>query len=74
MGAIAGESGDTKADGTRGTTVKTYPVTPPPAATQAHDARGAGQPGDGPYCGDGERLAGSNDSLTLTRSSGDGCW
>ena len=46
----------------------------PPTATQADDAREAGQPGDGPYCDDSERLARSNDGLPPTQSSGDGCW
>ena len=46
----------------------------PPTATQADDAHEAGQPCDGPYCDDSERLVGSNDGLPPTRSSGDGCW
>ena len=46
----------------------------PPTATKADDAHEAGQPGDGPYCDDSERLARSNEGLPLNRSSGDGFW
>ena len=73
VAVTTGEGGDAKKDGARGTKVTMCPVTPP-TATQASDTREASQPGDGPYCDDSERLAGSNDGLPETRSSGDGCW
>ena len=44
----------------------------PPTAPTAIETRQDGQLGDGSYCDDSERLAGSNDGLPQARSSGDG--